>query len=155
MMLTGYRAAQLHVIFAFPSDTHLGRQFPHPMAYVELFNPFPSRADATSGLFYFKRSYRQNVKHAAIVPLTSIHHPCHIIPIYSGKSIPVGWTSSSHLNGIMDSKSTTFTLNPFSSVLFHAVLIGTGSPSVARMRSRIVDMPHSNEAPQTSNSTDI
>lgn len=158
-MITGYRAAQLRVIFALPSNTHLGEQFPYPLAYVEYFNTFPTRPDQASGLFLFKRSYRQNVKHAAIVPLTSVHLPCHITPIYSGKSIPGEWTSRSYLINVIDSKGTMFALNPFSSVLFHAMLVGSGSPPIAgptiRYPAGVAGNPKATQTPDTSTNSEV
>jgi len=101
------------------------------MALVQIFNPFPEHPNRETGLFCIKRARGQQTWLAKIVPLSDLHFPCHISPIYTGTHIPDDWIDPT--KDLMDKPiGTVYALNPFSTVLFHAMLFGAGCSPMAR-----------------------
>lgn len=124
-MLTGYRAAQLRVIYKLPIG-HCLSLHPEPLALVDLFNPFPSTPNKDTGLLSVKRAFRQNTRYSTVVPLRKIHLPIQLTPVHFGHTVPDDWL---HEGDVME-KGTVFTLNPFTSILLHSAFVRTDMPPI-------------------------
>ena len=111
--VTGYRVAQVHVIFAM--EEHL--QWKKPLAYVQYFSPFTEQRP-NSDMYVVRRSYRAGKREAAIILLDSIRCSCHLIPVF-GSSVDPHWKSSNVLE-LCDS----FFVNPYLNLDTFQMFIG-------------------------------
>lgn len=100
----GLAVSRVRAIFRLP-DAY-GRQFKHPVAYVEWFTPF-RQPDPETGMFKVSHSTRMHRRHASIIPVTQIIRSCHLLPVW-GKQVDPKWTSSNVL-----SQCTRFFVNPY------------------------------------------
>ena len=122
-----------------PDTVHPCRRCPECSAaqvapHSGFFSAFPSHPHKDTGLLYVKRAMRQNVRQAMVVPLSLLHFPCHITPLYRGVNIPDEWVDPT--TDVMEQRNdTSYALNPFSSVLFHAMLIGAKHLPIAMAKS--------------------
>jgi hypothetical protein len=127
---TGYRAAQVRVVFKLsPGPFH--DLYPHPLAYVEYFTSFPRSVNKDTGLLTVKRAFRQNARHAAIIPLTHLHYPCHLIPSPRTSGTHSGWTDMATPADVLENNKGSFHLNPFITLLTHAFLYRARSVPMA------------------------
>lgn len=102
--MTGLRAAEVRVIFKLPS--HLGI-YPHPLVYLHWFKPLRA-FDANVNMFYFGRSTRNHVPNAAVVPITDLVQPCHLIPKFPSGPLEPHWLRGDSMNA-----ADTFFLNRY------------------------------------------
>ncbi|RPD57369.1 hypothetical protein L227DRAFT_507016 [Lentinus tigrinus ALCF2SS1-6] len=102
--LNGLCVARVRAIFRLP-DAY-GRQFKHPVAYVEWFTPF-RELDPNTGMFKISKSTCNHRRRASIIPLTQIVQSCHLIPVW-GKRVDRTWNT----HNVLD-KCTRFFVNPY------------------------------------------
>ena len=110
---TGYRVAQVRVVFRIPSKAlptlfpTSDRPYPTFLAYVEWFSPFPRTPCDNNGLYKIRRSLRNGSRLASIIPLENIVRSCHLFPDF-GRIVPREWTAATVLD-----ECTVFYVNPF------------------------------------------
>ncbi|KAJ7504642.1 hypothetical protein B0H11DRAFT_1709428 [Mycena galericulata] len=96
-----YRVAQVRVVFSFPHHS-VKTLFPADtvppshLAYVEWFSPFTSDAEPRHLLYKIKRSLKDGVRIAGIIPVANIRRSVHLLPKF-GPVAPREWTSSNVL----------------------------------------------------------
>ena len=88
--LKGYRAVRVKVIFLLPR--RLRSIFPRPLVYVEYFSKFGPIPSSTSRLHSVYQSMSSGSRKIAILPLETIHMPCHLAPNF-GKLDEELWNS--------------------------------------------------------------
>ncbi|KAM5544364.1 hypothetical protein V8D89_002024 [Ganoderma adspersum] len=106
------RVTRVHLIFSLPPHLQNLRAAHHEaethLTYVEWFTPFFAEPEPVSRLYHTSRSFVQQQTHTSIIPVTSILHSCHLIPVW-GEHVDRRWTSSTVLDVCDD-----FFLNTFS-----------------------------------------
>ncbi|KAF7792382.1 hypothetical protein EIP86_003419 [Pleurotus ostreatoroseus] len=101
--LTGYRVAQVRVIFSLTKSaiktTWPGSDYEPPqyLAYVEWFSKF-TKPDVDHGLYGIKRCYIAGDREAAIIPLKDIRRSAHLFPKIPDGHVPDDWTSENVLD---------------------------------------------------------
>ncbi|KAK7025769.1 hypothetical protein R3P38DRAFT_3531625 [Favolaschia claudopus] len=109
----GYRVGQVRVVFSLKPQ-HIQSLFgkgpapPHHLAYVEWFSPFASQPEPHHLMYKVKRSLKDGVRMASIVPVANIRRSIHLLPKF-GPIAPPRWTSSNVLD-----ECPTFFVNCFS-----------------------------------------
>ncbi|KAF8549637.1 hypothetical protein OG21DRAFT_1478799 [Imleria badia] len=83
----GLRAAEVRVIFRLPP--HLGL-LPHPLAYIHWFKPLCAFNEDVK-MFCFGRSTRNHLPNAAVVPVTHLVQPCHLVPRFPSGAVDPHW----------------------------------------------------------------
>ncbi|KAJ7050260.1 hypothetical protein C8F01DRAFT_1345417, partial [Mycena amicta] len=99
---TGYRVAQVRVVFALPARASAsifpaGITPPRYLAYVEWFSPFASAPEAWHHFYKVKRSTKEGEHVAAVIPVSAIRRSVHLLPKF-GPVAPAEWTSSNVLD---------------------------------------------------------
>jgi hypothetical protein len=107
MVLIGLHVAQIRCIFNLPA--HYG-QFPHPLAYIEWFQPFP-RLNAQTGFYRLAQSTWNQVRFSAVVGVHELFTACHLSP-RMGSKVNASWTIVNVLEQCND-----FYVNPY--INFH------------------------------------
>lgn len=79
--------AEVRVIFRLPPHLAL---YPHPLAYVHWFKPLRA-LDDNINMFHFSRSTRNHVPNGAVVPVTDIIQPCHLVPKFPSGPLEPRW----------------------------------------------------------------
>jgi hypothetical protein len=102
--MIGLRAAEVRVIFRLPP--HLGL-YPRPLAYVHLFKPLCT-FDNNVKMFYFGHSTRNHIPTAAVVPITDLIQPCHLVPRFPSGALDPRWRRGDSMNA-----ADTFFLNRY------------------------------------------
>ncbi|EPQ54137.1 hypothetical protein GLOTRDRAFT_44196 [Gloeophyllum trabeum ATCC 11539] len=109
--LTGYRVAQVRVVFTLPPRAIAAlfprRQPPKHLAYVEWFTPFSRSPEPNSRLNKVSRSVRNSDRLASVIPVLQIRRSVHLYPKW-GPSVPRDWSSSTVLDD-----AVVFYVNPF------------------------------------------
>ena len=104
--MIGLCVVEVRVIFRLPP--HLGLH-PHPLAYVHLFKPLRDGAfDNNVNMFYFGRSTRNHIPNAAVVPITDLVQPCHLVPRFPSGVLDPRWCRGDSMN-----VADTFFLNRY------------------------------------------
>ncbi|TFK88136.1 hypothetical protein K466DRAFT_489540 [Polyporus arcularius HHB13444] len=102
--LQGLRAGEVRAIFRLPA--RLG--FPSdPLMYVRCFRPFRS-PDTVTGMPPTSHSTRNNLRNVAIIPMSKLVRPCHLMPRFAQEEIDRNWTSEAILE-----EPITFSLNRY------------------------------------------
>ncbi|TFK84310.1 hypothetical protein K466DRAFT_496815 [Polyporus arcularius HHB13444] len=102
--LEGLSVARVRAIFRLPEA--YGRQFKHPVAFVEWFTSLRG-LDPDTGMFKVSKSTRNHRRRVSIIPITQIQQSCHLIPVW-GKRIDPTWNSRNVLD-----KASRFYVNPY------------------------------------------
>ncbi|KAF8134816.1 hypothetical protein EV363DRAFT_1447582 [Boletus edulis] len=85
---SGLRVAEVRAIFLLPS--HLGN-FLEPLAYIHWFKPL-NHLDDTVQMFKVTRSTRNRQPNAAVIPVSQLFQPCHLVPKFpSGEAVDPQW----------------------------------------------------------------
>ncbi|KAK6969290.1 hypothetical protein R3P38DRAFT_3243615 [Favolaschia claudopus] len=109
----GYRVGQVRVIFSLKPD-HIRSFFgngvspPQHLAYVEWFSPFTSQPEPHHLMYKVRRSLKDGIRSAGIVPVANIRRSVHLLPKF-GPVAPSHWTSANVLE-----KCPAFFVNCFS-----------------------------------------
>ncbi|KAK7036999.1 hypothetical protein R3P38DRAFT_3311637 [Favolaschia claudopus] len=97
----GYRVGQVRVIFSLKPD-HIRSFFgngvspPQHLAYVEWFSPFTSQPEPHHLMYKVRRSLKDGIRSAGIVPVANIRRSVHLLPKF-GPVAPSHWTSANVL----------------------------------------------------------
>ncbi|KAI0331458.1 hypothetical protein GY45DRAFT_1248627 [Cubamyces sp. BRFM 1775] len=109
---TGYRAAQVRIIFKLPKKAEdrlfsPSRGSPGHLALVEWFSPF-TQPHPAHGMYKVTRSMIGQDRLVSVVQVSEIRRSCHLLPDF-GVVAPRDWSSSNVLE-----RCRTFWVNPFS-----------------------------------------
>lgn len=115
ILLSGYRAARVRVIFQLHPDFH--DIFAGHLVYLELFRKFSDSAPRPHCLHSLSPWTRNGRRVAVVVPLSQIRMACHITPRYRTLDPAVHIDSRTDLLSICPS----FYLNRYSSYWFNAL----------------------------------
>jgi hypothetical protein len=99
---TGYRIGQVHVVFSLPENAIAelfppGMVVPHPLAYIEWFSLIPRFPEPNHLLYKIKRSIKDGIQSASIIPVANIRRSTHLFPDF-GPVASRNWTSSTVLD---------------------------------------------------------
>lgn len=100
----GLRVAEVRIIFMLPP--HLG-SYRQPLAYIHWFKPL-RMFDDNVRMFSFGRSTRNHVPNAAVVPVTQLIQPCHLVPKFPSGAMDPHWTQGDSMTA-----ADTFYLNRY------------------------------------------
>lgn len=111
--MTGYRIAQVKVIFKLPKAVQAllrtrRRKCPEYLAYVEWFTNFERRRQTGHNFFEVRRQVQGQDRLAAVIPLANIRRSVALMPKF-GRKKPADWTSGNVLD-----KCPSFYVNNYS-----------------------------------------
>jgi hypothetical protein len=112
MWLSGYRVAQVRVVFRLPQKAldflfRDGVDQPKHLAYVEWFSEFRHNPEANHLLYKISRSLKDGRRVASVIPVADIDRTVVLFPQF-GPVVPREWSSENILD-----KCSTFYVNPF------------------------------------------
>lgn len=104
IMFTGLRVAEIHAIFNLPP--HLGH-FTEPLIYIHWFKPL-HHIDDNIGMFQIMHSTWNHQPNAAIIPISQVIQPCHLVPRFSSSAVNPLWNHNCTMTS-----AETFYLNKY------------------------------------------
>ncbi len=109
---SGYRVAQLRVIFSIPEGARNvlftpGTKISRHLAYVEWFSKFTANPEPDHWMYKLSRAMKDSFRYATIIPIANIRRSVLLFPKF-GPVAPPHWTSENVLE-----ECNTFYLDPF------------------------------------------